>query len=201
MDFQKIKHEAKSVLQGNRFMLLVILLVVSLIGSVLTATVIGIILTPILAAGTFFVIKHLLQKREVVAERLYNQITSINHAMKIALVGLLVQVIVMLGLCLLIVPGFIFALQYSQALRIIAENKDMEVMEALRRSKEMMIGHKWELFSFYLSFIGHFFLILITLGFYLFYFVPYFATCVDNYYLHLSGQAFENTSNLLEMDE
>ena len=64
----------------------------------------------------------------------------------------------------------------------------MKILDALKESKELMMGHKGELFVFHLSFIGHAFLIIITFGLYALYFMPYFATADTNYYLHLTRQ-------------
>lgn len=189
MDFKEIKRESKEALVGNRLGLLLVLVVVGIIASAISATGIGFLLTPIITVTVFYCIKHLLQNKKLVVETLYNQFKSFEHALKMIAVGLLVEVIIFVGLILLIIPGIIFAYAYSQALRIIAENPDMEIMEALRKSKEMMKGHKWELFVFQLSFIGHFLLTVITFGIYGFYFLPYYQTCQVNYYLHLSGQS------------
>lgn len=189
MDFKEIKRESKEALVGNRLGLLLVLVVVGIIASAISATGIGFLLTPIITVAVFYCIKHLLQNKKLVVETLYNQFKSFEHALKMIAVGLLVEVIIFVGLILLIIPGIIFAYAYSQALRIIAENPDMGIMEALRKSKEMMKGHKWELFVFQLSFIGHFLLTVITFGIYGFYFLPYYQTCQVNYYLHLSGQS------------
>ena len=189
MDFKEIKRESKEALVGNRQGLLLVLVVVGIIASAISATGIGFLLTPIITVAVFYCIKHLLQNKKLVVETLYNQFKSFEHALKMIAVGLLVKVIIFVGLILLIIPGIIFSYAYSQALRIIAENPDMEIMEALRKSKEMMKGHKWELFVFQLSFIGHFLLTVITFGIYGFYFLPYYQTCQVNYYLHLSGQS------------
>lgn len=189
MDFKEIKRESKEALVGNRLGLLLVLVVVGIIASAISATGIGFLLTPIITVAVFYCIKHLLQNKKLVVETLYNQFKSFEHALKMIAVGLLVEVIIFAGLILLIIPGIIFAYAYSQALRIIAENPDMGIMEALRKSKEMMKGHKWELFVFQLSFIGHFLLTVITFGIYGFYFLPYYQTCQVNYYLHLSGQS------------
>ncbi len=188
MNFKQIKQEAKDVLIGNRLMLLLVLIAVGAISSALVASVLGFILVPLTNVALYYLLKHLILTKKLVVEKLYNQFKELEHAIKIIAVGLLVKAIILVGLILFIVPGIIFGLQYSQASRIMAENKDLEILEALRKSKEMMDGHKWELFLFYLSFIGHFLLVIITIGLYGFYFIPYLVTCDANYYLHLSEQ-------------
>ena len=69
-----------------------------------------------------------------------------------------------LGMVLFIVPGVILAYSYRMAPYILAENPDVDGMEALRRSKQMMNGHKWNTFLLDLSFFGWYFLAAATLG-------------------------------------
>jgi uncharacterized membrane protein len=65
-------------------------------------------------------------------------------------VGVLTGLIVLGFTLLLIVPGIIAALALSQVFFIQAENPDMEPSEILRKSRDMMQGHKTELFVIYL---------------------------------------------------
>ncbi|MCF7911495.1 MAG: DUF975 family protein [Candidatus Cloacimonetes bacterium] len=83
----------------------------------------------------------------------------------------------------LLVPGIIAALSYSMSFYILADNPESKPLEALRRSKLMMKGHKTELFKLQLSFIGWLFLSLITCGIlFIFYVGPlYFATITEFY--------------------
>ena len=59
-----------------------------------------------------------------------------------------------LGFVLLIIPGIIISLKYSQAHYILGENPDLSAREAMRQSGELMKGNKWSLFCLHLSFIG-----------------------------------------------
>jgi len=120
-------------------------------------------------------------------ESLFEFFRNFDHAIKIVLVSLLTMIIVFVGLLLLIVPGIIFAYRYSQALFIISENKDMDVVDALKASRRLMQGKKMNLFIFQLSFIGHVLLGIITLGIYLLYALPYIQLSMYNYYLHLKA--------------
>ena len=65
---------------------------------------------------------------------------------------------------LLIVPGIIASYRYAMAPFILAENPDMTPSEAIDASKEMMDGHKWELFCLDFSFFGWLLLNVLTLG-------------------------------------
>ena len=55
---------------------------------------------------------------------------------------------------LLIVPGIIAAIRYSQAFYVLADNPDKGIMECIEDSKRMMNGNKGKFFCLILSFIG-----------------------------------------------
>ena len=52
----------------------------------------------------------------------------------------------MLGFILLIIPGIILSLMYSQVFYILADDPDIGAIEAFNKSEKMMRGHKWQLF-------------------------------------------------------
>ena len=186
MNRQKIKSEAKEALVGNRLLFLLAML---LIGFAVGATAgLGILISPILAAGLFLMGKNLLHGEKLKFDDLIEYFNELRHALKLFLVSLLTGLIVLLGFILFIIPGIIFALRYSQALFIMSENKEMDILDALRKSREMMRGYKWDLFVFCLSFIGHILLGIITLGLWFFYAMPYIELSFMNYYLHLKNK-------------
>lgn len=57
---------------------------------------------------------------------------------------LLITLFTFLWLLLLIVPGIIAALSYSQAFYLLADNPELGPMEAIRQSKQLMDGRKWK---------------------------------------------------------
>ncbi|MDR0415665.1 MAG: DUF975 family protein [Prevotellaceae bacterium] len=94
----------------------------------------------------------------------------------------LVFIFVFLWTLLLIVPGIIAYLAYSQVFYIIADNPEISAMEALRRSKNMMRGYKWKLFCLGLRFIGWILLGVLTLGIGYFWLLPYMQTSYTKFY-------------------
>ena len=88
---------------------------------------------------------------------------------------------------LLIVPGIVAAYRYSMAPYIMAENPDIEVGQAIERSKAMMDGHKMELFLLHLSFIGWLLLSVLTLGILSLWVTPYMQTTETYYYRRLNA--------------
>lgn len=71
---------------------------------------------------------------------------------------------VFLWMLLFIIPGIIAAYRYAMAPFIMAENEDMTASEAINVSKELMEGHKAELFFLDLSFFGWGLLNVLTMG-------------------------------------
>jgi uncharacterized membrane protein len=193
MNFRMIKDETKEALVGNRFVIFLMILVIGIVVSSLSSLGgLGIILSPITTAGMFLVCKHVMKQKKVELNLLFDPFKDINQAIKLIGVYLLTMIITALGMLLLIIPGIIFAFQYSQAINVMAENPEIGIWDAMKKSKEIMVGHKFELFVFGLSFIGHILLVIITIGIYAIYFIPYYQTAMVNYYLHITGQNGED---------
>ena len=95
---------------------------------------------------------------------------------------LLISIFTILWFLLLIIPGIIACLRYSQTYYILSEDKNIGPLDAITKSKEMMVGNKWKLFCLYCSFIGWFILCIVTLGFAGLYVGPYLSQSCANFY-------------------
>jgi uncharacterized membrane protein len=102
-------------------------------------------------------------------------------------VGVLTGLIVLGFTLLLIVPGIIAALALSQVFFIQAENPDMEPSEILRKSRDMMQGHKTELFVIYLVIVLLAIACLITLGIGFIFLIPFIRIVMTHFYLKIRG--------------
>ena len=94
-------------------------------------------------------------------------------------VKLLQTIFIFLWALLLIVPGIIKALAYSLAELILSDEKykDLSYMDVLKKSEEMMNGHKMDFLVLWLSFLGWHILGIITLGVVeILFIIPYQAT-------------------------
>ncbi len=106
-------------------------------------------------------------------------ISEIGHPFKNnyinVVVGLLLRnLIIGLGLCLFIVPGVILSFSYRMVPFILAEDPNIGAVDALKKSRAMMNGHKWNSFVYDLSFILWDILAVITCGIVnVFYVAPY----------------------------
>lgn len=81
---------------------------------------------------------------------------------------LLFILFILLWTLLLIIPGIIASLRYAMTFYILNDEPDIKPLQAIKRSSEMMKGHKWDFFKLHLSFIGWYLLAiiggLITIG-------------------------------------
>lgn len=93
----------------------------------------------------------------------------------------LVYIAVLLG-SLLIVPGFILICGLSMTPYILEDEPQLSAFQAIKRSWNMMKGHKKELFILHLSFIGWFLLIILTLGIASVWAMPYLSTAQAAFY-------------------
>ena len=110
--------------------------------------------------------------------------SKMNYVLPIWAVTFLTSLFTGLGLIFLIVPGIIISLMLAMVQYVMADG-ETKVMPTLKRSKELMDGHKWNYFVFGLSFIGWFFLVGLTFGIALIYVGPYYAVANSLYYEEL----------------
>lgn len=103
---------------------------------------------------------------------------------KLILLKLLVNLLVFFQLLMFIVPGIIASYSYRQAEYILLENPELRPLECIRRSEEMMRGHRFDLFVLDLSFIG-WELLSSIIFFPIVWYLPYSGVCYAHYYLIL----------------
>ncbi len=102
---------------------------------------------------------------------------------------LLIAIFVVLWSLLLIVPGIMAALAYSQAYYIISESDSIGALDAISRSKRMMMGNKWKLFCLYWRFFGWALLCMLTFGIGFLWLTPYVMVSMAKFYDDLKEQA------------
>jgi len=83
------------------------------------------------------------------------------------------SLLIFLWSLLLIIPGIIKSLAYSQIIYIIYDTPNISTMDAMIESERLMDGHKGDLFMLGFSFIGWDLLALVTAGIASFYVEPY----------------------------
>lgn len=98
---------------------------------------------------------------------------------------------ILLWSLLFIIPGIIKGYAYAMTPFIMAENPDMTANEAITASKELMDGHKGELFTLELTFLGWSLLAAITCNIGYLALNPYMNAARAVFYKDLTGGAKE----------
>jgi uncharacterized membrane protein len=105
-----------------------------------------------------------------------------SDAGRVIVLNLLIGVFVMLWSLLFVIPGIMAAYSYRLAPYILLDNPEIGGREAIRRSKALMRGHRWDLFLCDLSFIGWALLTALTAGILSVWVVPYQSTTYARFY-------------------
>ena len=98
---------------------------------------------------------------------------------------------VSIGTILLIVPGIIISFMFCMGPIIFAENPEVNFMDAFKKSKDIMNGHKMKLFLLDLSFIGWGILCLLSLGIGFLFLSPYMECTHASFYEDLIKEGEE----------
>ncbi|MEE1180662.1 MAG: DUF975 family protein [Treponema sp.] len=90
---------------------------------------------------------------------------------------------------LFVIPGFIKAFAYSQIFFILSDNPKIGVIKAMNISKVITQGHKADIFCLAFSFIGWYFLGIITGSVLFVWIIPYEMATFTNAYYYLKQEA------------
>lgn len=101
--------------------------------------------------------------------------------------SLLRGIFVALWSLLFIIPGFVKTYAYAMTPFIMADHPDMSANEAITASRELMDGHKLELFLLDLSFLGWNLLCILTLGILNLWIIPYHNAAYAAFYRDISN--------------
>jgi uncharacterized membrane protein len=119
----------------------------------------------------------------------YNLLDGFVHFFRVIILSLIQGLIVSLLSVFLIVPGIIAAYCYRFSLYLLIDHPELTVFQCLSLSRNMMRGHKWELFLLDLSMIGPIllFVFLPVTGFYV---LPYLYSVWILYYEQICEKFF-----------
>ena len=189
MDRATLKATAKSQIKGNIGILFVITLVVTLVsglvgcipavGSVAAALV----LTPAFSIAMVHIYLNMAEGVKPEVKDLFAHFQEFWGAFKVTfLVGLFTG----LWSMLFVIPGIVKSYSYAMAHFILLENPGMSCVDAITRSRQLMDGHKAELFVLRLSFIGWHFLCILTFGIGYLWLIPYQNAAEAAFYHNLT---------------
>ncbi|MBQ2932577.1 MAG: DUF975 family protein [Clostridia bacterium] len=201
-----LKNMAKEQIKGNIGVLFVILLIALGISTVAAMIPMfgwfasGWIAEPAFALSLFMIYLDLVKGIKPEISRVFDGFYDLWSSIK---VSFFVGVFTLLWSLLFVIPGIVKAYSYSMAYYILAENKGMPALEAIRRSQEIMDGHKMDLFVLSLSFIGWNILGIITFGVAYIWVAPYMLATLTNFYNEIKNEKFPitvETDNFVVVD-
>ena len=184
-DYRK---QAWDRLSGNWGVAILAYLLFSLIIGALSTTGIGsLILAGPLTVGLISVFVQLARTGTTKIEHLFDGITKgfVNKMLSY----ILVSVYTFLWTLLFWIPGIVKSFSYAMTFYIMNDNPEMGANEAITRSREMMDGHKWQLFCLRFSFIGWILLSILTLGVLMIFVAPYMQAAEAEFYENLKAEA------------
>lgn len=120
------------------------------------------VITGIFSIGIAMFFMSIVRRRQASPVDVFN---GFEFALKSLGLFFMVALFTALWSLLLVFPGIIAALRYSQAFYILADDPSKNIMQCINESKAMMAGNKGKLFCLMLSFIGWSILAGIPLGF------------------------------------
>lgn len=110
---------------------------------------------------------------------------------QLIIIYVLIGIFTFLWALLLIVPGIIKAISYSQSYFVYKDLNDRgladkySLTDYITRSRQLMVGNKWRYFVLQLSFIGWWLLGCITAGIGFIWIYPYYKLTMANFYRDL----------------
>ncbi|MCC5896102.1 MAG: DUF975 family protein [Alkalibacterium sp.] len=129
------------------------------------------------------------------------QVFSSKYFVPVFIIQLLQVLFITLWSLLFLIPGIIKSFSYSQAFYVFKDKREEGVypsaLDCITISRELMNGHKLELFVLYLSFIGWFILEGITFGAAALYVRPYLNTSLAVFYDQLAANDVQVLSSVI----
>ncbi len=101
---------------------------------------------------------------------------------------LLLNIYTFLWTLLLVIPGIIKSISYSQTYFVLKDNPELSFNAAIERSMDMMEGHKMQYFLLLLSFIGWILLSILTFGILFLWVNPYQYATFAHYYEYVKEE-------------
>lgn len=119
--------------------------------------------------------------------KLFTAFRNMNYFLKVIATEFLQYIFIFLWSLLLIVPGIIKMYSYSMTELILADHPEYSPLQAITASKEMMYGHRMQLFYLQIAFSLWFLLTLVTFGIACLWVSPYYLTAKSKLYLEIKA--------------
>lgn len=204
MNFSEIRSQGREDLRGNWTNSVIILVIYSLILSALSFFAffsVGIISILIGGALELGITKYFFNlRRNPDFAEINNLFEGFKYFTDSLCIYLIKNLLIILWTILLIVPGIIKSIAYTMTYFVYLDNKKLSANDCIKRSQELMKGHKWEYFVFCLTFIGWFLLGLLCFGIGLYWVEAYFNASKMNFYERILQEYNERNEINLKSD-
>lgn len=185
MSLNTLKQNARETYTSQKGVMILLIVLEIVAFSALTSTVLGLLIVLPIHVGSAYAFMKLSHGSTAELSDLVVSLKGksyFNHVVQLFLRGLYL----FLWSLLLIVPGLVKYYSYFLTPYILADNP--EETRAIERSRQLMNGHKAELFFLQLSFIGWHLLGALTFGILTVLFVqPYVRQTMANYYVYIKS--------------
>ena len=194
----ELKDRALADLKGNWGSAIAATLIVSVImGIAQQVPVIGqlasLILSGAFALGTAMFMLNFARGRRPDVSEIFEGFKNFGTALG----TYVLMVLIVFGFTLLlIVPGVIRGIAYSQVFFLLTKEPELSPLEALKKSREMMDGHKMDYFLLCLSFIGWILLSTLTLFIGLIWVIPYMRVTLAHFHREISNDEADGISSV-----
>lgn len=115
-------------------------------------------------------------------ELIFDGFRDLNRFFVFLATNIIIFIFTLAWTLLFIIPGIIAALSYSMTYYILVDNPTISSLDAINQSKQMMKGHKWQLFKLWLRFFVLGILCIFTLGIGFLWLIPYTNICTAQFY-------------------
>ena len=168
---------ARELLSDKWGLAILSFLVLTLLGSF--SWPIGLVIGGSVQLGLSIFSLNIARRKKVEFQQIFEGFNKFAEALVAYLFSLLY---IFLWSLLFIIPGIVAAISYSQTFYVLADDKDIKGIDALKKSKKMMVGHKGKYFCLCLSFFGWFIVSVLTMGIGFLWLVPYMNVSFANFY-------------------
>ena len=184
--------KTKTLLKNSYLKVFASLFLASIIPQIITAispqnvvlNIVSLFVTAYIQVGIALYCLELYKGKDVGLEKIFSGFKGY----KPVVILLLYVVVIFLGFILLIVPGIILALMYSQVFFILAEDPDVGVIDAFNLSHKMMKNNKMQLFMLNLEALFYFFIGVFTLFIWWIWLIPRYSVAYAGFYDSLKSQ-------------
>jgi uncharacterized membrane protein len=145
----------------------------------------GILFTGVFILGFYCIYLRIARGEETSIRHLFTYLRSRKLVLRAFLAFWLQAIYTFLWTLLLIIPGIIKGYAYSMTYFILIDHPELTVNQAITKSRQMMAGHKWQLFVLNLTFIGWALLCILTLGIGFLWLPSYIQTSISQFYLKI----------------